>query len=212
MLNKIKQEMQKLISNIRSPFRGVLNGSDSSNGIQRHQISGLADETLQDVEIYQHFGFTSNPPPGTQVIVVPLNGLTSHSVIIATENGNYRLASLKPGEVALYSSFGSTIVLKEGNIIDIEAKEINLKATKITGNADDIEFSGSQSATINAPVINLNGALNANSGTASGAKATIGMPLDVKSKVTADDDVVVAGKSFNDHTHPTPAGESDKPS
>ena len=183
MLNRMKQEVQKLLNNIRSPFRGILNSSDSNAGIQRHQVSGLSDETLQDVELYQHFGFTSNPPAGTNVIVVPLNGLTSHSVIIATENGNYRLAALKPGEVALYSSHGSTIVLKEGNIIDIDAKEIN-----------------------------LNGALNAGEGGTSGATATINMPLNAKSKVTADDDVVVAGKSFNNHTHPTPAGESDKPS
>lgn len=212
MLNRMKQEVQKLLNNIRSPFRGILNSSDSNTAIQRHQVSGLSDETLQDVELYQHFGFTSNPPAGTNVIVVPLNGLTSHSVIIATENGNYRLAALKPGEVALYSSFGSTVVLKEGNIIDIDAKEINLKATKITGTADDIELNATQSTTITAPVINLNGALNAGGGGASSATATINMPLDVKSKVTADKDVIVAGKSFNDHTHPTPAGESDKPS
>lgn len=208
----MKQEVQKLLNNIRSPFRGILNSSDSNAGIQRHQVSGLSDETLQDVELYQQFGFTSNPPTGTNVIVIPLNGLTSHSVIIATENGNYRLAALKAGEVALYSAHGSTIVLKEGNIIDIDAKEINFKATKITGTADNIEFKATQSITLTAPVINLNGALNAGGGSASGARATINMPLDVKSKVIADKDVVVAGKSFNDHTHPTPAGESDKPS
>ncbi len=212
MLGKIKQEAQKLISNIRQPFRGVLNSSNSSAEIQRHQVSGVADETLQDVEIYQQFGLTSNPPAGTKVIVVPLGGLTGHSVIIATENGNFRVKELSPGEVALYSSHGSTLIMKEGNIIDVDAKEINLAATKITGKAEDINLTATQSISLNAPIISLNGAINAGSGSAVGAKATISMPLDVKSKVTTDDDVVVAGKSFNNHTHPTPSGESDKPS
>lgn len=226
MLSKIKQEMQKMLSNIRTPFRGVLNGSDSSNDIQRHQVSGLADETLQDVEIYQHFGFTSNPPPGTKVIVVPLNGLTSHSVIIATENGNYRLASLKPGEVALYSSFGSTVVLKEGNIIDIDAEEINFTAKKITSTADEIirsadsikdiaatiDLNSSNSVVVSSPVINLNGALTAGGGGISGAMATINMPLQFNQIVYAKIDIEINGRSFNLHTHPTPAGESNKPS
>lgn len=225
MLTRMKQEVKKLISNIRQPFRGVLNSTNSGAEIQRHQVSGVADETLQDVEIYQHFGLTSNPPAGTKVIVVPIGGLTGHSVIIATENGSFRVKELSPGEVALYSSHGSTLIMKEGNIIDVDAEEINFRAKKITSTADEIisqadnirdiadkiELNASNTTMINSPVIMLNGALTAGGGGISGAVATINMPVQFNQMVYAKVDMVINGRSFNNHTHPTPNGESGTP-
>ncbi|STU35668.1 Mu-like prophage protein gp45 [Klebsiella pneumoniae] len=78
---------------------GVLTRVKSDLTIQQVQVKGLAGEQLQDAELFQHFGFTSCPPAGTQCIVLPIGGQTSHAIIIATENGAYRL-QVASGEVA----------------------------------------------------------------------------------------------------------------
>lgn len=111
---------------VRNAFRGVLNLVNSSPKIQLVQVSGLADETLQEVELMQHFGFTSVPPAGTEAVIIPLGGKTTHGIVIATENGAYRVASLKNGEVAIYDSSGSTIILKNNRIIDVDCDTFNV--------------------------------------------------------------------------------------
>ncbi|MDO9755095.1 phage baseplate assembly protein V, partial [Glaesserella parasuis] len=101
-MRKLAQQAKQRINNaqnsVRSAFRGVLNLVKSSPQIQLSQVSGLADETLQDVELMQHFGLTSVPPAGTQAVVIPLGGKTTHGIIIATENGSFRVKGLKNGE------------------------------------------------------------------------------------------------------------------
>jgi len=101
LANRTRNMMTDVQSGVRQAFRGVLNRIISSNPIQTAQVAGLADETLQDVEHIQQFGFTSNPPAGTEAIIIPLGGTSTHGIIIATENGNYRIKSLASGEVAV---------------------------------------------------------------------------------------------------------------
>ncbi len=56
----------------------------SADNIQKVQASGLADETLQDVELMQQFGFTSVPPANTQAVILPIGGQTTPGIVIAT--------------------------------------------------------------------------------------------------------------------------------
>ena len=94
---KVKQVAQGVQESFRSAFRGVINLVNSADGIQKVQVSGLADETIADVEFMQQFGLTSVPPAGTQVVVIPVGGATTHSVVVATENGSFRVKNLKGG-------------------------------------------------------------------------------------------------------------------
>lgn len=127
-LAKQTKEMAKGVQDsVRAAFRGVLNLVKSGSDIQQVQVSGLADETIQDLELMQHFGFTSVPPAGTQAVVIPLGGKTTHGIIVATENGSFRVRNLNDGEVAIYDSSGSTIILKNGRVIDIECDSFNVK-------------------------------------------------------------------------------------
>jgi len=88
LANRTRNIVTDMQSGVRQAFRGVLNRINSSNPIQTAQVAGLADETLQDVEHIQQFGFTSNPPAGTEAIIIPLGGTSTHGIIVATENGN----------------------------------------------------------------------------------------------------------------------------
>ena len=137
MWNDVDQRIRRAFSNVRQGFRAVLTRVDSSGDVQTVQADALAGEQLQDAELFQHYGYSANPPPGSMAVVLPLGGRSSHGVVIATEHGNYRLKQLKPGEVALYSDEGSKIVLKRGRLIEVECDTFSLRCKNWQVNASE---------------------------------------------------------------------------
>lgn len=125
---KTRQTVRDFGDAVRQAFRGRLRLIDSGQAVQRVQLDGLAGETLQDVELMQQFGFTSHPPTDTECIVLPLGGVSSHGIIVATENGAYRIKGLAAGEVAVYDQSGSSIVLKQGRLIEIDCDRLSINA------------------------------------------------------------------------------------
>lgn len=134
------------MSQTRQAFRAVLSGLNTGSPVQLAQAEALKDEQLQAAELFQHFGFTSAPPAGTQLIVLPLGGQTAHSVIVATENGAYRL-DVQGGEACLYNQWGAFIRLKKEKIIEIECDELNIKA-KDRVSIETIEYAVNASASV----------------------------------------------------------------
>ncbi|HGN0356823.1 TPA: phage baseplate assembly protein V [Proteus mirabilis] len=137
MWNQINQRINQALNGIRMAFRAVLNATESHGKVQIMQGEGLSGESLQGQEIFQHYGFTSHPLPGTEAIILPLGGCSSHSIVIATEHGAYRLAGLESGEVALYTDEGAKIVLKRGRIIDVECDLYRVNCKQYEVNAED---------------------------------------------------------------------------
>ena len=137
MWNRIDARINTALNRVRSAFRGVLIRVNSGGDIQTVQAKGLATESLQDVELFQHYGFTSVPPRGSKAIMLPLNGRTSHSIVIATEHASYRLKSLKTGELAIYSDEGSNIVLRRGKIIEVNCDDYIVNTKKYTVNTEE---------------------------------------------------------------------------
>lgn len=130
MWNQVDLRIRSALRGIRLAFRGRLTRVKSGLSIQQVQLKGLAGEQLQDAELFQHFGFTSCPPAGTQCIVLPIGGQTSHAIIIATENGAYRL-QVASGEMAIYSEEGAFVHIKKGRIVEVECDEYLVKAKNI---------------------------------------------------------------------------------
>lgn len=192
----IKQHTESALGTVRQAFRGKLNLVKSADNIQKVQVSGLADETLQDVELMQQFGLTSVPPAGTQVVVLPMGGETTHSIVIATENGSFRVKNLKSGETAVYDESGSTIILKQGRLIEIDCDILKITATT------KVEISSPIVETDH--VFTAQGQINGNGGMAvqggSGASFT-GNVTQTKGSFTTDGDVTANGTSLVSHTH-----------
>lgn len=160
MIREVKRHIERALNGIRLGFRGKLTRNNSASPIQLAQAAGLADELLQNVELMQQYGYTSNPPSGSECIVLPLGGRTGHGIIIATEHGTYRLKNLKPGEVALYSDEGDSIVLKRGRIIEVTTQTFRINAaTAIELNAPVITGNASASVSFNTPVVNASTAI-----------------------------------------------------
>ena len=192
----IRQHTESALGAVRQAFRGKLNLVKSADNIQKVQVSGLADETLQDVELMQQFGLTSVPPAGTQVVVLPMGGETTHSIVIATENGSVRVKNLKSGETAVYDESGSTIILKQGRLIEIDCDILKITATT------KVEISSPIVETDH--VFTAQGQINGNGGMAiqggSGASFT-GNVTQTKGSFNTDGDVTANGKSLINHTH-----------
>lgn len=113
----IQRAIDKAMSRVRTAFRAVLTAIDSTTPIQLVQADGLAGEQLQDNELMQHYGFTSVPLAGAQMIVLPIGGKTAHGIIIATEHIASRLKALKNGEVAIYDDLGQSVYLTRQGIV-----------------------------------------------------------------------------------------------
>lgn len=146
MIADIDKRIRRALSGIRLPFRGRITKVNSASPVQLVQLSGLSGETLQDNEYFQHYGMASNPPAGSMAIVLPIGGKTAHGIIIATEHGDYRLKSLKSGEVALYSDEGDHVILKRGRVMEVVTQTLNITATTVVN--------------ITTPTVNMSGNLN----------------------------------------------------
>ena len=87
----IDARIAKFFRALRLPYRARLSALNGDPALQMAQGKGLAGEAVQAVEVLQQFGFSSGIPADSQLIVLPLAGRSSGSVVIATEHGAYRL-------------------------------------------------------------------------------------------------------------------------
>lgn len=211
MWHKVNQRIAQALQNIRQTFRAVISTADASTKVQRVQMTGLAGEPLDGAEYFQHYGFTSTPHPGTMAIAVPVNGKTSHSVIVATEHGAYRLAALKTGEVALYTDEGVSIVLKRGKIIEATCDEYRVKCKTYSVEAEQSADFTTPQLTASEQVI-ATGKISGNGGMAikggeGGATATFeGTISQTGGSYETDGDVVAGSVSLTGHEHPNGDG------
>ncbi|WP_258005615.1 phage baseplate assembly protein V [Castellaniella caeni] len=118
MRDQLQRQIGRALTAVRQAFRGSIGRVQSGTPIQLVALDGLAGESLRDVEQFQDYGFTSNPPAGTMAVVLPLGGRTSHGIVVATEHGSYRLLALATGEVAIYSDEGASVVIRRGRVIE----------------------------------------------------------------------------------------------
>ena len=133
MIRIIEAQINRALARIRQPFRGLVLAANSAANIMLVQVAGMATEQLQAVEYFQHFGFTSVPPEGAQVIVLPLGGKTDQAVIVGSELGAKRVKNLASGEAALYNAFGSVVFLHAEGSISITS---SISGTSLVFNAD----------------------------------------------------------------------------
>ncbi|MXR36702.1 phage baseplate assembly protein V [Craterilacuibacter sinensis] len=191
----VDKRIRRAVSGIRQAFRGTLTRTSNGAGSQLAQVDALSDERLQDAELFQQFGFTSNPPPGTAVIVLPMGGRTSHGIIIATENGQFRIKGLAPGETAIFNAFGDHFVFKDGQI-DGTTQTFNLTATKsMKFDSPTTEFTGQVTVQ---QQLSGNGGLEVQGGS---GVSFVGSVSQTGGSYSTDGDVIASGTSVHGHKH-----------
>lgn len=159
--------MARLLRPIRNAImlmvnRAVLRLVNDGTGLQTVQATVLADETLDGVEHFQHYGFTAHPHPGAECVALSANGRRSNLIIVAIDDRRYRLRPLAEGEVAVHDDQGRVVHLTRSGIrmyapdditiyaggkLRLEGEQVEIKArewldTDVHGYAERLTWTG----------------------------------------------------------------------
>lgn len=138
----MREQAARVGGNIRQAFRAVA-ARNTHGKLIGVQMQGLAGETV-DGEQFQNYGFSSAPLPGAEYIVIPVGGNSKHSVVVASEDGRYRL-QLKDGEVSLYTDEGDYVHMKRGRVIEVLTDDLVFKVkNKVRFETPLVEMTGDQ--------------------------------------------------------------------
>ncbi|MNN01759.1 Bacteriophage Mu Gp45 protein [compost metagenome] len=181
------------LRNVRQALRGVLRSSTPTWSNIGMNVEGLAGEQLA-AELLQHYGFTSAPLPGAEVIVIPIGGQTSHGVVVATADGRYRL-KVAEGEVALYTDEGDYIHMKRGHLIEVNTKTLTIKASSMV--------------TLDTPLVSATGSVQVSQDVTAGQSITAGQDITAGGEVQDHTRSMQGDRDlYNSHVHgktPPPA-------
>jgi len=111
MIKSLGARINKAGSQIRQTFLGIV----ARGGSKVLQLKGFTDETLQEIELIQQVGLSTYIPEGAKVVVIPLQGKTAKSVVIATTGGAV-VVNVAEGETCVYDQFGHQVLLHENGI------------------------------------------------------------------------------------------------
>jgi phage baseplate assembly protein V len=146
-IDQIRAAIDKALARVRQPFRGTITHNNNTPDNQMVQVTGLAGESLPDVELMQQYGFSSNPPAGTPAIIIPLGGKTAHGIIIATEGGAARIKPLAEGEAVIYNARGDYIVLRHDGLAEIHCRQLQITAPDgVSIDAPNVDITGNLKA------------------------------------------------------------------
>lgn len=126
--------------------RAVVVSADDTPGIQLLKLNLGNGDIQAKIERIQNFGFTSKPKGNAQAVVLFVNGTRDNPVVIACDDGNYRI-HLEDGEAAVYNSEGLVIKLAADGTINMGMDGVPLAATAgvVTGECLD-PFTGAPHA------------------------------------------------------------------
>lgn len=134
---------------------GMLESVDDSGDVRRGTATWLG-RSGQPIQVAGIYGVISNPPAGSQVLLLPQNGQESASIGIADHPAIRPVRDLLEGEVAITNYLTkSHIIFKQNGDIEVFTEAGNLVAT-ISG---DVTVTATGNATITAAQINLNGVI-----------------------------------------------------
>ncbi|MEG2922089.1 MAG: phage baseplate assembly protein [Acinetobacter sp.] len=80
----------------------------------KSQITGNDGEVLDEMEIIQQVGFSSWIPKGSRVVVIPMLGKSSRSVIVGSTEAPV-LVVANEGETVIYDQWGHQILLHKND-------------------------------------------------------------------------------------------------
>lgn len=203
MWKDIDRRITGALARIRQVYRGVITLASTDGPVMLVQLKGLSSEGQDGIELFQHFGLTSCPPPGTMAVAVPIGGKTAHSIVIATENGKLRMKNLKSGETAIYSAEGAHVHIKQGRVVAVDCDRYEVTCKSYSVSATD----GARFDTPNLEAtqeVTAQGQISGNGGMAikGGDGATFeGDVSQTGGSYTTDGDVVASGTSLHGHKH-----------
>lgn len=120
------EDFKRLIRPIQNKIflligRCILSAINNSGGTQKIDVVVLQNEARSNVERLQNYGFDSVPLPGSEGVILFINGNRNQAIALIAADRRYRPTDLIGGEVAMYTkddkaSQDDRIHLKSGKI------------------------------------------------------------------------------------------------
>jgi phage gp45-like len=131
-------------------IRGIVNAV-TEGFIKLFSAAGRYEETIEEREYFQHYGFTSRPLPDAELIIINEG---NHYIAVASDDRRYRLA-VENGEVALYTDEGDKIHLKRDKTIEIISgnKLVATVENEVDITTKTANITASESCTVTSPVV-----------------------------------------------------------
>lgn len=198
-MQKILEFLQRKVALMIT--KTILVSLNDSGAIQKMVLEGFKYDRRSNVDRYQEFGFSSNPPAGSEVIMLSLGGSRSHNIGIASENRDVRPTGLEEGESILYNAFGDYVKIKADGTIEVKASTkvlIDCPMVQMTG---DLEVDGNIQAQGN--IISVGGNISAVAGNVSAGGNVSATGTVLGSAGVSDGAGSIAGfrTAYNSHTH-----------
>lgn len=174
----IDRRIQRAIQRVPTPMRGTLRSLVASGKALSAQVRARAGEDISDVEVVQHFGFTSSPPAGLDVIVVPLARSSASAVVVGEIDRSWRPTDLEAGETCIYAAVQGTVVrVKPSGTIEITAAAdviLNGGTNGVARLGDAIAIDASSLSALNSSLTTAGGSSVVSlTGTITAASATV---------------------------------------
>lgn len=164
----IEKSLQPLARRLRTmATRGVVKLVDPSTLMQQLQVAALGDELLDRIEHWEPYGFTSNPHPEAEALLLSLGADRDHTVAVNVADRRFRLKGLASGEVAMATDEGDVIHFKRGNHIYIDS------LSKITAKAPNVDVIASVKVLLDTPETEMTGNLTVAGDTDIGGNTTV---------------------------------------
>lgn len=183
LLAPLRRRMATLIG------RCILSAVRSGEGFQTLDVVIMADENMGGVEHAEPYGFTSNPHPGAEGVVLNIAGQRASCVALNLGNRRYRLRGLKTGEVALYTDEGDKLVFGRGRKVHLTTETFLVDAKTFESVTETIRLTASAGTSIKTPSFSLGG-------TGDGACAST-----FTGSLKTTGDVVAGTVSLQSHVH-----------
>lgn len=136
MMQHIRSLKNQLLNSIA---RAIVTAIDDTGSIQTVKINVLAEETLEDVERVQNYGFASVPRAGAQAVVIMVGANRDTPIVIAAADPSVR-KKIQAGEAAVYTDEGDYLYFMSGNKAELKTNTFTVTAPKfsVKNSSDDL--------------------------------------------------------------------------
>lgn len=141
--------------------RGRVTFVDDTGTVQKMQVQMNGLETPDNRYRLAEFGFTSNPPIGSDVVALHMAGDRSSGAVVATNHQPSRPTGLLAGESMLYSQDGKYVYMTASGGISVFADG---QTVNVTG-ATTVTINAATEVVMNTPLLKVSGDILDNYGT-----------------------------------------------
>lgn len=143
--------------------RAAILAVDDGGTQQKLDLSGLAGDKPRGVMRVEDFGFASNPPVGGEGAIICAGGRSDRAMFVGGAHQQYRPTATEIGGTILYDANGQAVSLVKNNIRIVGTQTITITAPTIVldgnvklGGADASHAAAMQGSTVSAGAVNGN--------------------------------------------------------